>query len=139
MPPRRRGAGREDRLRDPRATGDEEDPHLDSMVQEFRIDLRQVRRSFNRMALVEWMSFRTRAIDAAFSAALVIGLFGFCLAAFVLAAAFLANGVRQALGDLGAGLAIAGLVVIGAAAARWYVRRRGVRAARREMEREDLE
>ena len=72
-------------------------PELDALAQELRLDLRNIRESFNRLVLIQWLGFRTRAVSAAFTAALLLCLFGFCVSAVVLSAVFLANGVRQAL------------------------------------------
>jgi hypothetical protein len=113
---------------------DSSSPELDALARELRLDFRNIREGFSRLVLVQWLSFRTRAVSAAFSAALLLCLFGFCVSAVVLSASFLANGVRRALGDVGAGFAILGAIAAIVLGLRAWFKIQGVRSAQRAME-----
>jgi hypothetical protein len=106
---------------------------LDTLVRDLRFDLRCVRDRINRTMLVEWLRLRTRAADAFLRSAFYLCILGFCLVACLAAAAFLANGMRDALGNLGAGLAILALLIGAGLALRFHLWSKGVRRVRRVL------
>jgi hypothetical protein len=110
---------------------------LDSIASDLKIDLHGLRRSFDRAVKVEWIRLKTRILDSGIGAALYLFLFGFCLIIVFSSAAFLANAVRDALGNLGAGFAILGAVLALILGFRAYVRASGLKKARRALEEEE--
>ncbi|HKS15698.1 MAG TPA: hypothetical protein VJU16_00140 [Planctomycetota bacterium] len=111
------------------ARRDGEDPAVRSLGS----DLRRLRDRFNRTVLVEWLRFRTQAGDAFLRSAFYLCFFVFCLVGCLAAAAFLAYGIRDALGNLGAGLAILALLIGAGLALRFHLWNKGIRRTRRVL------
>jgi hypothetical protein len=129
-----RGNSRE---RDEDDDRDDENPEpsaFDTLTHELGVDLRGLRRSFETAVRVEWLRFKTRMLDSGISLALYLFLFGFGLIIVFSAAAFIANAIRDSLGNLGAGFAILGAVLVLILSLRIYVRASGARKARRALE-----
>lgn len=112
---------------------------LDTLVREFRADLRGLNRSLRRAVRLEWLRFRALAVESGIRGVLYFSLFGFLLAMFLSAGVFIALAVRDGLGNLGAGFAILGVLLGGGLILKSAARRQGVRTARRALEEEDEE
>lgn len=107
---------------------------IDALVQDFRGELRGLNRSLRRAVRLEWLRFRTRAVDAGLLGALYCGVFGFLLAIFLSAGVFIALAIRDSLGNLGAGFAIVGVLLAAGLVLKSVVSRSGVKAAKRALE-----
>lgn len=126
----------------PRDDGDDEDfesdipdddssSDYDTLVQDLRGDVRGLGRSFHRAVSIEWLRLKTLAVDGAVKWALFTLIFGFFLAIFISAGAFVAQGVRDLLGNFAAGFSILGIILVLGLILRSVVRKQGVRAAKR--------
>lgn len=107
---------------------------FDALTHSLRADLRGLRQSFETAVRVEWLRFKTRMVDSGIGLALYLFLFGFGLIIVFSAATFIANAIRDSLGNLGAGFAILGTVLVLILMLRIYVRASGARKARRALE-----
>ena len=119
---------------------------MESLFQELRSDLGDIRAGFKRAVRLEWRRFQLRLVDAFFNAAFLLGLVALGLAAAIAAAYFIAQGVRGGLlawteipwvADLGAGLSILALGMGEFLALRSYVRNACVRKAKEAGDGED--
>jgi len=110
---------------------------IDALAQDFRADLRGLNRSLRRAVRLEWLRFRTRAVDAGLLGALYCGVFGFLLALFLSAGVFIALAVQESLGNLGAGFAILGVLLGAGLILKSVMSRSGARAAKRAFEEDE--
>ena len=101
-----------------------------------RQELRALGDDFKRALRIEWLRAKAGAVDTFAGAALYLFLFGFGLVLVSTAAVFVALAIREALGNLGAGLAVFGGVLAVFVGLRIWLRKRGVAKARKTLEEE---
>src|SRR5687767_2842800 len=87
--------------------------NFDTLVDDFRLDLRNLHRSFHRAVTLEWLRFRARLLDAGVQGVLHFFVVAFFLAIFLSGGVFIALAIRDALGNLVAGFTILGVVLLG--------------------------
>jgi hypothetical protein len=109
-------------------------PEVDPLAKTVRLELDGLGRALEKAVRLEWIRFRTKAVDAFLGGVFVAVALGFCLGAVAAAAWFLANALRDAVGNLAAGAVILALMICAGLAVRARFRRRGVREAREVSE-----
>ena len=129
----RRGRNRRPRLEieDDAPVGD-----FDLLLGGVRHELRALLDDFKRALRVEALRAKAGAVDTLAGAGLYLFLFGFGLVLVITAATFIAFAIRDALGNLGAGLAVFGGVLAVFVALRIWLRKRGVSKTREALEEE---
>jgi hypothetical protein len=114
---------------------DDSSSDFDTLVQDLRGDVRGLGRSLHRAVSIEWLRFKTLAVDGAVKWALFLLIFGFFLAIFISAGAFVAQGVRDHLGNFAAGFGILGVILVFGLVLRSVMRKQGVRSVKRAFRR----
>jgi hypothetical protein len=109
---------------------EESSSDFDTLVDDLGGDVRNVGRRIKGAVTIEWLRFKTLAVDGVVKWALFILIFGFFLAVFISAGAFVAQGVRDLLGNFAAGFAILGVLLSLGLVLRMILRKQGLRQAR---------
>lgn len=95
-----------------------------------------------QVAFVEWQRMRLRIVDSFFRAAFFLCILGFGLTASIAASLRVVEGIRSAFhawsgaawfGDLGAGLVVLSIIVLGGIGVRAHMRREIVRETKRSL------
>jgi hypothetical protein len=121
----------------PRLDYEEDAPgDFDILLGGLRNELRDLADDLKRALRVEWQRVKAGTVDTLIGFGLYLFLFGFGLVLVITAAVFVALAIREALGNLGAGLAVFGGVLGAFVALRLWLRRRGVAKARKALEEE---
>lgn len=118
------------------------DSQLQSAVGEMRKVLGSLADSLRQVAFIEWQRLRLRAVDSFFRLAFFLCILGFGLTASIAASLRVVEGIRSAFeawsgaawfGDLGAGLVVLSIIVLGGIAVRAHLRHDILRSTRRSL------